>query len=52
MSLALLTGPGYGRAEPGPAAACRRWQHAALRARATSTVPSGIAPPAMAQERE
>ena len=52
MSLALLTGAGYSRAKPGPAAAYRRWQRGAFRVRVGNTVPSGPAPPATTEERE
>ena len=52
MSLALLTGRGSRRAEPGSAAAWRRWAHAALRGRVRNTVPSGHAHPATTQEPE
>ena len=43
---------GSRRAEPGSAAACRRWAHAALRGRVRNTVPSGRAHPATTQEPE
>src|SRR6266498_2065927 len=46
-----LTGAASRPAEPASGAAWPRWRHDALRARATCTVPSGLAPPPGPQER-
>ena len=51
-ALAPRIADGSRPAEPASATGSPGWRHDALRARVINTVPSGLAPPAVRQERE